>query len=92
MPESEGEEDGLPEETDHRNTSVLEREAAESAGITRKRVVRGDEDVGASKQKVARKAPGGKNMIFTEILTSHLQCQVVVKPLRRWSTAVRRTQ
>ena len=61
--EDEEEEDGLPKETDNRRTSVLAREAAASAGISRKRVTRGEETLEAPRGKVAKKAPGGLNMI-----------------------------
>ena len=59
--EEEEDEDGLPEERDHRRTSVLAREAAASAGLSRKRVIREEEALEAPRQKVAKK--GDLNMI-----------------------------
>ena len=65
--EDEEEDDGLPKETDHRRTSVLEREAAASAGISRKRGTRGGESIEAPRQKIAKKTTGGLNMMALRV-------------------------
>ena len=54
--EEEEEADGLPSDPDTRSTSVLTREAAASAGISRKRPMKESEPNG--RQKASKRAPG----------------------------------
>ena len=60
----EEDDDGLPSDPDTRSTSILTREAATSAGISRKRGRPMKESEPNVRQKAQKKAPGGELQTF----------------------------